>query len=438
MDKIKLLALGDYCCSTGFATVMSNIMMNLEASGRYEIDVVGINYDGSPDYNRDRFPGRVYPAVSALMMQGPYGDPYGRQRFLDLLGSGKYDAVFILQDTFIVQELIGPMKETYNQLPKKFKVVYYFPFDATPKKEWVDKVVCSVDYPVAYTEYAKNESLKVMPDLAQKLDVIYHGTNLGDFYPIEKREEIDHFRDTYFAGKAKDRFLITNVNRNQSRKDIVRNFMILKELRDRGYDTPLLYLHMQHDDQGGNILVMADHFGFEVGKDYILPNQQGFSAQHGFPVEVVNFIYNASDAVLSTTLGEGWGLSITEAMATKTPIIAPDNSSLTEMMADGRGHLVKSGSTPSLWIQKELDNERLRPLMDVEDAAEKIGAMIDGKAQDTTEKAYKWVQELSWKRICERWITKLDFAAQEAKAATSTGQMANNRAQRRAAARKAK
>lgn len=437
-DKIKILALGDYCCSTGFATVMSNIMSELNATGRYDIDVIGINFDGNPDYDTSRFPGRVWPAVSALQMAGPYGDPYGRQRFLDRLGMGIYDVVFILQDTFIVQELIGPMLETYNQIDKKFKVVYYFPFDATPKKEWVDKVVCNVDYPVAYTEYAKNEALKFMPELAQKLDVIYHGTNIADFYPIEKQEEIDHFRETYFAGKTKGRFLLTNVNRNQSRKDIVRNFMILAELRKRGYDSPMLYLHMQHDDQGGNILVMADHFGFKIGEDYILPNQQGFSAQWGFPVEVLNFIYNSSDAILSTTLGEGWGLSITEAMATKRPMIAPDHTSITEMMADGRGHLVKAGANPSMWMQKELDNERLRPLMDVEDAADKICALVDGKAPDTTKKAYDWVQNLTWQKICERWISKIDTAAAEAKAATATGSMAKNRADRRRIAREGK
>ena len=431
MDKkVKILALGDYCCSTGFATVMSNIMMNLQATGRYDIDVVGINFDGNPDYNHDRFPGKVWPAVNVLR-GGPYGDPYGRQQFLDLLGTGQYDVVFILQDTFIVQDLIAPMQETYNQVPKKFKVVYYFPFDATPKKEWVDKVVCNVDYPVAYTEYAKNEALKIMPDLATKLDVIYHGTNLEDFYPIEKQAEIDHFRDTYFNGKAKGRFLMTNVNRNQSRKDIVRNFMILDQLHKTGHENALLYLHMQHDDQGGNILVMADHFGFELGKDYILPNQQGFSAQWGFPVEILNFIYNSSDIALSTTLGEGWGLSITEAMATKTPIVAPNHTSLTEMMADGRGHLVDAGNTPSLWMQKELDNERLRPLMDVEDAAKKIGAIMDGTAPDTTQKGFDWATKLSWKNICERWVAKIDTAAQDARAATSTGPTASSRAERR-------
>jgi glycosyltransferase involved in cell wall biosynthesis len=388
-----------------------------------------------PSYDKKRFPGNIYPAMSALKMQGAYADPYGRQQFLDLLGTNQYDVIFILQDTFIVQEMIEPILETRSKMPRKFRIVYYFPFDAAPKKEWVEKVVARIDYPVAYTEYAKAEATKIMPELEQKLDYIYHGTNIKDFYPVPHQDEIDKFKDAYFAGKANDRFLITNVNRNQSRKDIIRNFMILKELRNLGCDKAMLYLHMQHNDQGGNVLVMADHFGFKVGEDYLLPNQQGFTAQWGFPVEVLNFIYNSSDALLTTTLGEGWGLSVTEAMATKLPVVAPNHTSLTEMLADGRGHLVKAGADPSMWIMKELDNERIRPLMDVKDAANKLFAIYNGTATDTTQKAYDWATKLTWQKLCERWITKIDAAAAEAQAATATETAVANRAERRRAAR---
>jgi len=47
-ERIKILGWFDYACATGFANVSSNIMRELEKTGRYEIDVIGINYDGSP------------------------------------------------------------------------------------------------------------------------------------------------------------------------------------------------------------------------------------------------------------------------------------------------------------------------------------------------------------------------------------------------------
>ena len=421
--KIKILAWGDYCCSTGFATVMSNIMMELEASGRYEIDVVGINWAGDP-YNRERFPGRVWPAMPGTMAgMGAYSDVYGRQRVLDRLATGEYDVLFMLQDTFVVEEFIGPLLDTQEALnnmadAKKFKIVYYFPIDAQPKPKWATDVVAKVDYPVAYTQYAKNEILKYSPELKDKLDVIYHGTNLKDFYPIQDKELLAKFRKEFFKGKADDRFLLTNINRNQPRKDVVRNLLVLKELKKRGHN-PLMYLHMQHSDVGGNILVMAEQLGLSIEEDFTCPTPEVFSANSGLPIEAVNLIYNVSDAIFSPTLGEGWGLSITEAMATKTPVIAPNHTSLTEMLAENRGYPVDSGDNPSAFIVKELDMERIRPLMNVEKAAEAVEKLMAGKLPDI-EGAYKWVTELSWANLCKQWIKIIDKAALDAQTVNST------------------
>ena len=405
-EKIKVLALGDYCCSTGFGTVMSNIMQNLNNTGKYDLDVIGINYTGDP-YNVERFPGKVYPAqtIANMFLQ----DPYGRQKVLEMLASGKYEILFILQDTFIVQTFIKQVLEVRETLKKKFKIIFYFPLDAIPKKDWITDCVSLVDYPVTYTKYAAKLIVGIDPYLGGKLKIIYHGTNFKDFNYIEDRKKVAEFRKQYFSGKADGRFLLTNVNRNQIRKDPIRNFMLLDELKRRG-KRPILYLHMSHEDVGGNLLVMADNFGLKLQEDYILPSPRFFSVNQGIPVEALNLIYNASDALISTTLGEGWGLSITEAMAAKTPIIAPDNTSLHEMLADNRGKLVKSGSNPSLWITLGSgDNERMRPLTDVEDMADKVLEVMDGKLPDI-EGAYKWARSQTWEDICKAWIEVFDQA----------------------------
>ena len=434
-EKIKVLALCDYCTATGFGTVSKNIMQQLDSTGKYDLHIVGINYDGMP-YDTEMWPGTVYPAISLSNMN--MGDVYGRQRFLDLLGTGEYDVVYIIQDTFIIQTIIDQIEETKDALTKKFKTILYYPIDCTPKAEWIEKTVAQIDYPVPYTNYAKAETLAICPDL--KLETpIYHGNNPDDFFYVPDRKAVKEFRTKYFNGKADGKFLLVNVNRNQPRKDVIRNFMILKELRDRGHEDVVLYLHMAHEDAGGNILVMADHFGFELQRDYFLPSPKVFNVNKGLGVDAINLLYNASDAVLSTTLGEGWGLSITEAMATKTPVIAPNNTSLTEMMADNRGVLVDAGQDPSLWIMKEGDNERLRPLMDVEDAADKIEAVMAGTLPDI-EGAFKWVSDLSWSNICEQWEVIFEKAAIAARAETRKAvielerqQKLNlNRAQRRA------
>jgi len=432
-DKLKVLVLADYGCSTGFGQVASNIMRRIQATGKYDITVVGINYDPINEIDPERWPGRIIPAITVSDMQAP--DVYGRQKVLNELGKGIYDIFFTIQDTFIIQTIMSQVLETQNALEKRFSTILYYPIDATPKKEWIEHCVKDFDFAVPYTNYAAAESIKLYPELEGSLcQPIYHGTNLKDFFYIEDRKSVSEFRKNYFQGVADCKFLITNINRNQPRKDILRSFMILKELRDRGRDNTLLYLHMAHDDAGGNLLVMADHYGFTLQEDFVVPHPKVFTPNQGLPIEVVNMLYNASDCVLTTTLGEGWGLSATEAMATRTPLVAPNNTSFTEMLADNRAFLVPSGETLSDWITfGGQDNERVRPLMDVHKAADAIEKVMDGKLPDL-DGAKAWAEKYSWDYVCEDWKEIFDRAANYKPSAAR--QAVPNRQQRRAMKKK--
>ena len=403
MNKIRVLAWGDYACSTGFGTVMRNIMSELNKTGKYEIDVVGVNYDGGP-YDTSKWPGTLWPAISALRTQGPYGDVFGRQVFLDLLGSRPYDLVFIVQDTFIVQPIVPQIQELQNTKPGSFKTIYYYPFDCGPREEWVTQCVAQFDYPVAYTEYAKNESRKFIGEYADSQRVIYHGTNTKDFYPLSDAQ-IAEARKNIFP-TIDGRFVITNVNRNQGRKDISRSLLVMKELRRRGNENAFLYMHMQETDFGGSVLQMARAIGLDPNNDFTVPDPRQFGAHSGFPIEFLNAIYNISDCYLTTTHGEGWGLSITEAMATKLPVVGPRNTSLPEILGDNeRGWLVDSGHTPSHWIIKDNDNERMRPLMSVEGAADAIEEIIanQDEAKRRAENALTWIKSHTWTDVCKDW-----------------------------------
>ena len=416
VSKTRVLAWGDYACGTGFGTVMKNIMGELDKNGNYEIDVVGVNYDGGP-YDVNLWPGRLWPAISALRTQGPYGDVFGRQVFLDLLGREDYDVVFIIQDTFIVLPIVQQILELQRTKAKSFSTIYYYPFDCAPREEWVTQCVASFDFPVAYTEYAKNESKKFIGPIADKQHVIYHGTNTSNFYPMSA-EEKKAAREGIFSA-IKDRFIITNVNRNQGRKDVSRSLMILKHLRDLGEEQPFLYMHMQESDFGGSIMQMAKAIGVSPEKDFTIPDPRQFGAHSGFPIEFLNGIYNASDVYLTTTHGEGWGLSITEAMATKLPVVAPANTSVPEILGTDRGWKVASGATPTQWIIKENDNERMRPLMDVEAAAKAIQYIMHypEEAAQRSENAFAWIQKNTWEVICQQWLTVFKKAANKSKSA---------------------
>ena len=442
MGRPKVLFYGDYGCATGFAQVLGNVVREVARQDLFDIDVLGINYSGDP-LDPKKWPGRVYPALSGIIQPGSiYADVYGRQRLLDLIGENKYDAVFLLQDPFVMDTVMPKIKETQQKIKeirgKQFKVVYYFPIDATPKKEWIDNAIGLADYPVVYTKFGLNQIYEKDAKVAERTKVIYHGTNLEDFKPLSETVN-KAFRAAYFDKAADDKFLIMNVNRNQPRKDIVRSLMVFKELKDRGEKDIMMYMHMQHSDVGGNIFEMMKQLGLSE-EEIKMPSPRIFSANQGLPIEQINRLYGAADMVLTTTLGEGWGLSITEAMATKTPVVGPQNTSLTEMMADNRGILVPAGNNPSMFVMKENDMERIRPLMDVEAAADAIIKLKRGEIQTDIDGAYEWAQKHSWKVITAQFLEVINEAITAAREESSDLKQREflNRSQRRSIKKKRK
>ncbi len=296
-NKIKVLA---YCdaptCATGFGTVSRNIFEALTLTGRYEIDVLGINYWGDPH----QYPYRIWPVGT-----NQERDPYGRKKVCGMIPQMQYDLLFFLQDTFIldfIPELIPYLKTNGS---KQFRSICYFPIDGTPKEQWI-KNVNPVDYLVAYSEFGKEQAKNVYPQV-QNMRNIPHGVNLSD-YRLLPEEEVKVFRKRYFAAHA-DKFIFTNLNRNQQRKDIPRTIEAFRAFKKQVPES-ILYLHMARQDQGWDLPEVCKAYGLDITSDVIFP--ENFGPNQGYPREVVNMIYNASDCVISTTLGEGWGLSLSK------------------------------------------------------------------------------------------------------------------------------
>lgn len=463
-DKIRVLALCDSPTSaTGFAQVARNILDGLVATGRFEVDIIGINYFGDY-YDRQKFPYNIYPA----MPQG-YVDMYGRGRVISALVGNEeraglipgWDIIFTIQDSFIIEGLgvATPFAEqlrVYEELWKRqvdpsmwFKWIGYFPVDADLKENWVTRSIALPDYPVAYCDWGKlkmlehdksefitnfnitlndgSEKKKVRiatKPLKDRLEVIEHGVDLDVFKPLPHDERMA-FRRQFFAksGVKDDTFLVVNISRNQPRKDLTRTLDVFSRFK-KLVPNSHLYLHSKVHDAGGSIHEMARNFNLVAGEDYTVPVD--FESSTGYSIDIVNKIYNAADVCITTTLGEGWGFITTEAMAAKTPIIAPNITSILDIfdsyvpdvtnlnewfyskggMDKVRGIPALAGSTSSEYICLGIeDNERIRPLTNVDDMVEKLVWVHDNpdKVKEITERAYEWVKTLSWDKIVARW-----------------------------------
>lgn len=404
MDKkIKVLCYMDApTCATGFGTVSRNILSGLYNTGRYELDVFSINYWGDPH----NFPARLWPAGTNAQK-----DPYGRQKFFNMAPQMEFDILFFLQDTFIMNFL----PELHNKLRndnRDFRSIVYYPVDGAPKDSWIQNVD-ACDYLVAYSEFAKQQSIKALPSVSP-IDVIPHGANTQDYFVVND-DDTKAFRQQFFGPQA-DKFVFTNVNRNQQRKDIPRTIAAFKEFRKQVPES-VLYLHMAEKDQGWDLPEIVRGYGLEINTDVIFP--RNFGPNQGYPRNVVNMIYNASDCILSTTLGEGFGLAWLEAMATKTPVIMPANTMLPEFITEDTGWLCKSGGNPGLYTVVPNDNEVIRPLVDVEDLVEKMLEVHNNpeEAARRAENAYMWIHtKMEWQSsIVPQWIQLFEKAYEDLK-----------------------
>ena len=132
----------------------------------------------------------------------------------------------------------------------------------------------------------------------------------------------------------------------------------------------------------------------------------------------MNSLYNVADLVISSTLGEGWGLSCTEAMQCKTPVLFPRNTSLLEMIGadEERGYFCDSGEDEDHYIcLGPMDNHLIRPVINVKDMASRMEHIYNhyDEAKEKAEVAYAWVP--SWGDLLPKWLSVFERAESKMK-----------------------
>jgi glycosyltransferase involved in cell wall biosynthesis len=144
------------------------------------------------------------------------------------------------------------------------------------------------------------------------------------------------------------------------------------------------------------------------GITYMFPPEEIYN--NGADLKKLNDIYNSFDLFLTTATGEGWGLTITEAMATKTPVIAPNHTSITEIGDNGNRIFTLEKLRP---VVSMADNV-VRYQTDIDEIADKIKEVRDllreaeesencNELDDKIEKAWKYVRGLDWQHISKKF-----------------------------------
>jgi glycosyltransferase involved in cell wall biosynthesis len=365
MNKKTILYYGDSpLAPTGFGQVTRNIYEALK--DEYNFEFVGLN-NNNQEYDRTKY--FIHNFIGH--------DPQAPELFRILLAKGDYDIVFVLYNhEFLYQ---------YSDLIRKDKpCIHYSPFDMSVKCLSFDHWKQVIPNRVYYNEYSKN--------LVDDKDgvVINHGTN-PDIYKRISREEKLELRES--LGITKEDFIVLNVNHNQWRKDFGSSIIAFCNFSKDNPDSTYL-IHANGNDMGGS-LKMQIHLLREMynPKAKIVLSDHN---RYAFPDSEIVKLYQAADCFLTTSMGEGHGLTTTEAMCVGLPVIAPDNTSFKELLADDRGFLCDIDR----FIIPYGNSDYPYPIVKVEDVTKKL-LLIYNKFRPNS-RFNQTDQSMSLRTYCEK------------------------------------
>jgi len=302
----KMLWIGDAVVSSGFARATHYILDTLHK--HYEVDVLGLNYQGDPhDY-----PYKIYPCW-------PGGDLFGVNRVTDFTKSKEYDVIVIQNDPWNFPEYLNKVVRGTDT-----KVVGIVAVDG---KNCRGTALNELDLAIFWTEFGRNEARE--GGYTKPAAVIPLGVDRSIYYPEDR---IAARQMLGLPEKLHDKFIVGNINRNQPRKRLDLMVMYFAEwvkstspVRDA-----YLYLHASPTgEESCDIPQLMKYYGLQKRLIQCIP-----PLGSGAPEEHLRHTYNAFDVMMTTTQGEGFGLTTLEGMACGVPQILPKWAALGDLFSE--------------------------------------------------------------------------------------------------------
>jgi len=319
---VKILWLGDAGSHTGFARVTHAIGERLVDMG-HEVHVLAVNYDGDywPTNLKLYVPNKLVPT-----------DIYGQSRFVELLGSVDPDIVFMLQDPFVIAKFLFRNRWDEQKILLQYRpIMAYLPVDGINQPStW--KVLEKVTKPVLMSNFGRTW----LPDAP----VVWHGIDTDLYRPAKERSyissggmEVKSKKDAKRAlGYDPDGFLVVRIDRNSRRKDFSSTFKALVPVMKRHTDIQV-HFHCKPTGEEGVELPQLFSREPDVADRFFVPGDH--NTRKGWPDTDLAILNNAADLIVSTSWGEGFGLTLGEALACGTPVVAQNVSSITEVVGPG-------------------------------------------------------------------------------------------------------
>lgn len=336
MSKILLLA--DAGSTTGFARVTHALGDRLVSQYGHEIHCLATNFDG--DAGAIDTPMKLW---RPNILQPD--DIFGASRYVELIARLMPDLIIIMNDPYMVLRAIFRNKwDTDLILGRTRPIIAYMPVDGTHQPsywarlpEFVSKLAAlpgSTDpmfVPIAMSKFGAK--------FLETDDVIYHGVE-PEFRPVTEDDPIVTTAGEVITDKASakvafgfdpDQFLVLRVDRNSHRKNFGDTWRALVPVMKR-HKNMVAWFHCRAEGDSLEIPQLLNRDP-ETSDRFFYPGL--YSTVHGWPNQDLVALYNAADLFVSTSMGEGFGLTLAEAAACGVPIIAQKVSSIPEVVGPG-------------------------------------------------------------------------------------------------------
>lgn len=352
--KKDILVYADFDCTTGFGNVSKELIERWakEADKNTTIYVFALNNFEEKEYNY--LPNVVVLPANIMPFASP-NDLFQKAAFVKLVEHNHFNVIYLLNDIEVVGQFAGDLylmnvdRKKRNQL--QHKTIFYFPIDSIPRKENLS-FLNMFDEIVTFTNYGKNIIKNLAPEnVSSKIQVLHHGVDNKNFYKLKISEIVDKKNKLF----GENKFVFGTVNRNSARKDIACTILAFSEFLEAFKNVSslkekyVLYCHCNPEDQAGiNLKYLASNLGLKENVNIFFP--QNFSENKGVETSSLNEIYNMLDCFVNTTTAEGWGLTLTEAMATETLCIAPIHTSFIEITQHANNCIPITNLIPSVFV----------------------------------------------------------------------------------------
>jgi glycosyltransferase involved in cell wall biosynthesis len=322
VDTLKrLLWVGDAGCASGFGLATHKITETLVK--HYNLTVLAMNWRGDPVGFPEHLRNRMWAAA-------PGGDSFGTGRLIWMCDVAKPDLIVLQNDGWNIQAYLKQLRRRLSNGEYAFPDYAGIPVVAIVavdgknfRGEWLNGVSSAI----FWTQFALDEARK--GGYAGPATVIPLGVDLDLFKPIDK---VEARRRRGLPPHMDETFIVGNVNRNQPRKRWDLTIKYFAEwVTGKNIKDACLFLHCAPTgDTGTDVRQLAKYYGVLEMLALMEP-----PLWFGIPDDEVRDTYNCFDVAISTTQGEGFGLTALEAMACGVACVMPGWAALGEWAAEG-------------------------------------------------------------------------------------------------------